>query len=99
MSLSYWGNTENIKEFLIYNNFTMKRFDIKPADRISKVEEYYFSVKLKEIAAMRAEGRDIINLGIGSPDLPPHDNVIEALCMEAHKSNAHGYHRTLAYRN
>lgn len=91
MSLSYWGNTENIKEFLIYNTFTMKRFDFKPADRISKVAEYYFSVKLKEIAAMRAEEHDIINLGIGSPDLPPHDNVVESLCMESHKSNAHGY--------
>ncbi len=70
---------------------TMKRLNIGPADRISNVEEYYFSVKLKEIAAMRAEGKDIINLGIGSPDLPPHDNVIEPLCREAHKSNVHGY--------
>ena len=70
---------------------TMRRLNIGPADRISNVEEYYFSVKLKEIAAMRAEGKDIINLGIGSPDLPPHDNVIEVLCREADKSNAHGY--------
>lgn len=69
----------------------MKRFDYKPAERISKVEEYYFSVKLREIAAMRAAGKDIINLGIGSPDLPPHTAVIDTLNSEAQKQNAHGY--------
>ena len=42
-------------------------FDIRPADRLQTVTEYYFSKKLKEIAQMNAEGLDIISLGIGSP--------------------------------
>ena len=53
--------------------------NIDPAHRISQVEEYYFSTKLKQIAAMRANGADIINLGIGSPDLPPHKSVLDTL--------------------
>ncbi len=65
--------------------------NIDPAHRIAEVEEYYFSIKLKQIAAMRAEGADIINLGIGSPDLPPHPEVIQALHDWAQKSDAHGY--------
>ncbi|MEP7266170.1 MAG: aminotransferase class I/II-fold pyridoxal phosphate-dependent enzyme [Saprospiraceae bacterium] len=65
--------------------------NINPADRISLVEEYYFSTKLKQIAAMRAQGADIINLGIGSPDLPPHPSVIETLYEWAQKPDAHGY--------
>lgn len=63
----------------------------KPADRIANVSEYYFSVKLKEIAKMNAEGADIINLGIGSPDLPPAPEVIEALSDTAANPKAHGY--------
>ncbi|MGL4993009.1 MAG: pyridoxal phosphate-dependent aminotransferase [Bacteroidales bacterium] len=65
--------------------------NIKPADRISKVEEYYFSRKLKEIAQLNAQGKGIINLGIGSPDLPPSVDTIQVLCEEASKSNTHGY--------
>ncbi len=64
---------------------------IDPAHRIAQVEEYYFSTKLKQIAAMRAQGADIINLGIGSPDLPPHPSVIEELYQWAKKPDAHGY--------
>ncbi len=64
---------------------------IRPADRISAVEEYYFSVKLKEIAKMRSEGADIINLGIGSPDLPPSPETIKALSDEASLPGSHGY--------
>ena len=41
---------------------------IKPADRVNSVQEYYFSVKLKQIEQMRLEGKDVINLGIGSPN-------------------------------
>lgn len=65
--------------------------EIVPADRISNVQEYYFSVKLKEIAAMNAQGADVINLGIGSPDLPPAKEVTDTLAQEAANPNAHGY--------
>ncbi|MGL5014785.1 MAG: pyridoxal phosphate-dependent aminotransferase [Bacteroidales bacterium] len=65
--------------------------NIKPADRIAKVEEYYFSRKLKEIAELNAQGKGIINLGIGSPDLPPSAETIETLTIEASKHNTHGY--------
>ena len=49
---------------------------IKPADRLASVSEYYFSKKLKEVARMNAEGKDVISLGIGSPDMPPSENTI-----------------------
>lgn len=65
--------------------------NIKPADRISNVSEYYFSKKLKEIAKLNTEGKDIISLGIGSPDMPPSEQTIEALCDDARKADAHGY--------
>lgn len=55
------------------------------------MKEYYFSRKLKEIDEMRARGINVINLGIGSPDLPPAENVIETLHACALKSNTHGY--------
>jgi len=64
---------------------------IEPARRVNNVSEYYFSTKLKEIDEMKAAGKDVINLGIGSPDLPPSDATIETLCKEAHKPNVHGY--------
>lgn len=64
---------------------------IAPANRLGDTKEYYFSRKLKEIAAMRNEGKDIINLGIGSPDLPPHPDVIQALIDAASQTNNHGY--------
>lgn len=65
--------------------------NISPSQRIGTVEEYYFSSKLKQIAGMRAAGADIINLGIGSPDLPPHTEVIETLYQWALKPDTHGY--------
>ncbi len=64
---------------------------ITVADRIAGVEEYYFSKKLREIAQLRAQGKDIINLGIGSPDLKPADSVIKALNQTAQHDNVHGY--------
>ncbi|HPL75955.1 MAG TPA: aminotransferase class I/II-fold pyridoxal phosphate-dependent enzyme [Paludibacteraceae bacterium] len=67
------------------------KMEIEPARRVNNVSEYYFSTKLKEIDAMKAAGKDVINLGIGSPDLPPSEVTIEALCKEAHKPNVHGY--------
>lgn len=65
--------------------------DIRPAKRVESVQEYYFSVKLKEIAQMNANGEDVINLGIGSPDLPPAKEVIETLSENAALANSHGY--------
>ena len=67
---------------------------IQPADRLSLVQEYYFSRKLKEVAQLNAEGRDIISLAIGSPDMPPSEQTIEKLCEVARQPNAHGYQPT-----
>lgn len=69
----------------------MNKIDIKPADRISQVKEYYFSRKLREIAKLNAQGLDIISLGIGGPDRPPQADAIEVLCNEARRTNTHGY--------
>lgn len=65
--------------------------NITPANRVQQVKEYYFSSKLKEIAQMNANGANIISLGIGGPDRPPHEDVINTLCEEAKKYDAHGY--------
>ena len=65
--------------------------EISPANRISDVSEYYFSVKLREIAQMNAQGADVINLGIGSPDLPPAEEVVSTLGEEAARETSHGY--------
>ncbi len=67
---------------------------IQPADRLSLVSEYYFSRKLKEVAQLNAEGRDIISLAIGSPDMPPSEATIEKLCEVARQPGAHGYQPT-----
>ncbi|MBX2876411.1 MAG: aminotransferase class I/II-fold pyridoxal phosphate-dependent enzyme [Saprospiraceae bacterium] len=64
---------------------------IQAATRMGEVKEYYFSRKLREIAQMRAEGKEILNLGIGSPDLPPSAGVIEELQEHSGKSTSHGY--------
>jgi aspartate/methionine/tyrosine aminotransferase len=61
------------------------------ADRVSTVEEYYFSAKLREVNQMIADGKPVINLGIGSPDLSPDRSVIEALRSTAENQKAHGY--------
>ncbi len=67
---------------------------IKPADRLSLVQEYYFSRKLKEVAEMNAKGLNIISLAIGSPDLPPSPQTISKLCEVAQEPTAHGYQPT-----
>lgn len=67
---------------------------IQPADRLSTVTEYYFSRKLKEVAALNAQGADIISLAIGSPDMPPSEATLDTLCREARKADAHGYQPT-----
>jgi aspartate/methionine/tyrosine aminotransferase len=64
---------------------------IRPADRLASVSEYYFSRKLKEVAAMNAAGKDVISLGVGSPDMPPSEETVETLCTEAHNPTGHGY--------
>ena len=65
--------------------------NIPTANRLGQVEEYYFSKKLREVAALRAAGHEVINLGIGSPDLPPHPTVIDTLTEVAAQPRAHGY--------
>ncbi len=64
---------------------------IKPADRVAEIKEYYFSRKLAEVAKLNAEGRDIVSLGIGGPDRPPHPSVIATLAETASRPDAHGY--------
>lgn len=64
---------------------------ISPANRLNTVSEYYFSQKLREIAQLNAEGKKIINLGIGNPDMPPSADAIQALAREAAKPDTHGY--------
>ena len=67
---------------------------ISPAQRLASVSEYYFSRKLKEVAQLNAQGKDIISLAIGSPDQPPSDATIDTLCREARRPDAHGYQPT-----
>lgn len=68
-----------------------KAYSIKPANRVNSVQEYYFSRKLKEVAEMNAAGKNVINLGVGSPDLPPSEQTIETLCQHARHPEEHGY--------
>ena len=68
---------------------------IQPAERLNEVSEYYFSRKLKEIAKLNSEGKDIISLAIGSPDMPPSEQTIEKLCEVAHEGTSHGYQPTM----
>ena len=69
--------------------------EIKPANRLAEVQEYYFSRKLKEVARLNAEGQDIISLAIGSPDMPPSQQTIDKLCEVARQPSAHGYQPTM----
>ena len=64
---------------------------MKLASRLAHTGEYYFSRKLRELAALNAAGANIISLGIGSPDLPPHPSVTAALGATAALPTAHGY--------
>lgn len=68
---------------------------VKPADRLSAVQEYYFSRKLKEVAMLNAQGQDIISLAIGSPDMPPSKQTVDKLCETAVQPTAHGYQPTV----
>jgi len=64
---------------------------INVASRLGEVEEYYFSKKLREIRQMNDRGLNVLNLGIGSPDMAPHPDVIAALTATANQDNIHGY--------
>lgn len=64
---------------------------IEPADHVKDISEYYFSVKLQEVAKMNAEGKNVISLGVGSPDFPPSEYVVEELCNVASRNDVHGY--------
>jgi LL-diaminopimelate aminotransferase len=64
---------------------------IKTASRLDSINEYYFSKKLKEIAELNLAGKNIISLGIGSPDLPPSPKTVNALIETAQKSTSHAY--------
>ena len=61
------------------------------ADRLKDINEYYFSKKLQEIEELNKNGMPVLNLGIGSPDLPPHDSVIKVLHEQSSKTNTHSY--------
>lgn len=61
------------------------------ASRLQHTQEYYFSQKLREIEALNKAGHQIINLGIGSPDLPPHPRVVAALTRAAELPSSHAY--------
>lgn len=64
---------------------------ITTSKRLEGIGEYYFSQKLREIDGLNQQGKQIINLGIGSPDLPPHPDVIKTLQEESAKPNVHAY--------
>src|SRR5690606_32709637 len=71
--------------------FKIIDMQIEVAQRLQHTEEYYFSKKLREIDAMNKRGAQVINLGIGSPDMPPHPDVLQVLKDEASKTSTHGY--------
>lgn len=75
---------------------------IETAQRTRQTSEYYFSVKLAEVRKLVAEGHDVINLGIGNPDMMPSEQTLTALAEAALKPQAHGYQPyvgTVSFRN
>ncbi|WP_019538351.1 pyridoxal phosphate-dependent aminotransferase [Proteiniphilum acetatigenes] len=64
---------------------------IEPAEHIKSISEYYFSVKLAEVARMNAEGKDVISLGVGAPDRMPSEETIRTLCEAAQRPDTHAY--------
>ena len=64
---------------------------METSKRLEGIGEYYFSQKLREIDELNKQGKNIINLGIGSPDQPPHPDVIKTLQDESAKPNVHAY--------
>lgn len=68
---------------------------IQPADRLRAVSEYYFSRKLKQIAALNAAGADIVSLGIGGPDMMPPRAAIDAAVATLERPDTHSYQMTV----
>ncbi len=64
---------------------------ISVAERLKNVEDYYFVKKLEEIAKLNADGKQVINFGIGSPDLAPSEETIEELVRVSSQATSHGY--------
>lgn len=71
--------------------YGLEILNITPVDRVLDIQEYYFSKKLREVAELNAQGKDIISLGIGSPDRMPSEEALNTLNEVAHQPNAHGY--------
>ena len=69
----------------------MKTMHIEPAEHIKSIQEYYFSVKLAEVARMNAEGKDVISLAVGAPDRMPSQETIDTLCETARRPDVHAY--------
>lgn len=69
----------------------IKTEQIQPAEHIKSISEYYFSVKLAEVAKMNAEGKNVISLGVGAPDKMPSAETIDTLCEIAHRPDVHAY--------
>jgi LL-diaminopimelate aminotransferase len=72
-----------------FSNFQIN--SMQTSKRLEGIGEYYFSQKLREIDELNKQGKNVINLGIGSPDLPPHADVIKTLQEESAKPNVHAY--------
>ena len=64
---------------------------MKVADRLNGIGEYYFSQKLRDIELLNQQGKAVINLGIGSPDMAPHEEVLLELNQQSTKANVHAY--------
>lgn len=64
---------------------------IQPAQRVQQIEEYYLQRKMKQVAALNAQGLDIVSLGVGGPDLMPPAAAIETLCEAARRPDTHSY--------
>src|SRR3970040_2951258 len=64
---------------------------VKPAERIARIEPYFFADLGKRIAAIKAKAADVIRMDIGSPDLPPPGFILEAMFESASRSDTHGY--------
>jgi aspartate/methionine/tyrosine aminotransferase len=65
--------------------------ELKVANRLNGIGEYYFSQKLREIEALNQQGKAVINLGIGSPDMAPHEEIVNELKSQSSKKNVHAY--------
>ena len=79
------------KDNIFHKSYHLFSNMISTAKRLEGIGEYYFSTKLREIDELNKQGKQIINLGIGSPDMPPHPVVIKTLQEESAKPNVHGY--------